>query len=125
MKARADSLPSGATLTVPSGDLKPGDTLGHGTWSPPALNATKLEIAMPSLAARLLRDRRVWLVVAVIAVIIAIRFFGVADFLTLDTLRGVRGTLTGWVAAMDCSRHSPMSASMCLRRRCWCPARCC
>ncbi|MDB5315613.1 MAG: hypothetical protein JWO24_1457 [Rhodospirillales bacterium] len=99
MKARADSLPSGATLTVPSGDLKPGDTLGHGTWSPPALNATKLEIAMPSLAARLLRDRRVWLVVAVIAVIIAIRFFGVADFLTLDTLRGVRGTLTGWVAA--------------------------
>lgn len=53
---------------------------------------------MPSLAMRLLKDRRIWVVAAVIAVIIAIRFSGAADFLTLDTLRAVRGTLTGWVA---------------------------
>ncbi|MES2711623.1 MAG: VTT domain-containing protein [Pseudomonadota bacterium] len=54
---------------------------------------------MPSIAARLLRDRRIWVVAAIIVLIIAIRFSGVADVLTLDTLRRVRGTLTAWVAA--------------------------
>ncbi len=54
---------------------------------------------MPSLAMRLLKDRRLWVVVAIIAVIIAIRLSGAADYLSLDTLRSARGTLTGWVAA--------------------------
>ncbi|MBR0654185.1 TVP38/TMEM64 family protein [Plastoroseomonas arctica] len=53
---------------------------------------------MPSLATRLLKDRRLWAVAAVIAVIVAIRLSGAADYLSLDTLRSVRGTLTGWVA---------------------------
>ncbi len=63
-----------------------------------AVAASPTEFAMTSLAARLLKDRRLWVVVPIIAVIIAIRQSGAAELLTLDTLRGVRGTLTAWVA---------------------------
>ena len=43
--------------------------------------------------------KRLWIGLAIIAVILAIRFTGVADLLSLDTLARYRGTLTGWVGA--------------------------
>ncbi len=46
----------------------------------------------------MIRDRRLWLAAAV-ALVLALRWAGVGDWLTLDTLRTHRGALTGWVAA--------------------------
>ena len=43
--------------------------------------------------------KRLWIGLAIIAIILAVRFTGVADLLSLDTLARYRGTLTGWVGA--------------------------
>lgn len=48
---------------------------------------------------RLLRDRRLWIVVGIVALIAALRVSGLADHLSLDTLARHRETLTGFVAA--------------------------
>jgi uncharacterized membrane protein YdjX (TVP38/TMEM64 family) len=54
--------------------------------------------AGPGRAARLLRDRRVWLAAAAIALILGLRFSGLAELLSLETLRTHRATLTAWVS---------------------------
>lgn len=46
----------------------------------------------------LLMDRRVWLALAAIALFLIIRQTGLASYLSLETLRTHRGTLTAWVA---------------------------
>lgn len=43
-------------------------------------------------------SRRIWIAVAIVAVVVAVRFTGVADLLSLDTLARHRAALTGWVA---------------------------
>ncbi|WP_291297124.1 TVP38/TMEM64 family protein [Elioraea sp.] len=48
---------------------------------------------------RILRDRRLWIVLGIIAVIAGLRASGLADHLSLDTLARHRETLTGFVAA--------------------------
>ena len=48
---------------------------------------------------KLLRDRRLWLVLAVIAVILGLRAAGLGALLSLDTLARHREALTGFVAA--------------------------
>ncbi|AVO47238.1 TVP38/TMEM64 family protein [Phreatobacter cathodiphilus] len=47
----------------------------------------------------LMTDRRVWIALAAVAVLVGLRWSGVADYLSLETLRAHRGTLTAWVAA--------------------------
>jgi uncharacterized membrane protein YdjX (TVP38/TMEM64 family) len=51
----------------------------------------------PALA-RLLGDRRFWLALAAIALIVAVRASGLGDLLSLETLRAYRAVLAGWVA---------------------------
>jgi uncharacterized membrane protein YdjX (TVP38/TMEM64 family) len=46
---------------------------------------------------RLIRDRRLWLALAVLAAFAALRATGLADLLSLDTLRTHRTALTEWV----------------------------
>ena len=46
---------------------------------------------------RILSDRRVWLVLAAVAAFLAVRQTGLASYLSLDTLKTHRETLTGWV----------------------------
>ncbi len=48
--------------------------------------------------ARILTDRRLWLLLAAAALFIAIRQTGLASYLSLDTLKTHRGALTAWVA---------------------------
>lgn len=48
---------------------------------------------------RLLTDRRIWLALAALALILIVRQTGVASYLSLDTLRTHRVTLTSWVEA--------------------------
>lgn len=48
---------------------------------------------------RLLRDRRVWIGLAVVALILALRFTGLGDLLSLETLARHREALAGFVAA--------------------------
>ena len=43
--------------------------------------------------------KRVWIGLGLVAIVLAIRFTGVADLLSLDTLARHRAALTGWVAA--------------------------
>lgn len=47
----------------------------------------------------LLLDRRLWAVLAIACVLAGLRWSGLADYLSLETLRNHRGTLQGWVAA--------------------------
>ncbi|WP_431283465.1 TVP38/TMEM64 family protein [Humitalea sp. 24SJ18S-53] len=47
----------------------------------------------------MIRDRRLWLAVAVVAIVLALRAAGAGDWLSLDTLRTHRAALTAWVAA--------------------------
>lgn len=51
------------------------------------------------MMARLLTDRRLWLALAALALILIVRQTGVASYLSLDTLRTHRVTLTNWVEA--------------------------
>ncbi|MGQ3356585.1 MAG: TVP38/TMEM64 family protein [Phreatobacter sp.] len=44
-------------------------------------------------------DRRVWIALAAVVVLVGLRWSGVADYLSLETLRTHRGTLAAWVAA--------------------------
>lgn len=46
---------------------------------------------------RILSDRRVWLALAAVAAFLAVRQTGLASYLSLDTLKTHRETLTGWV----------------------------
>jgi uncharacterized membrane protein YdjX (TVP38/TMEM64 family) len=46
----------------------------------------------------LLTDRRVWLVLAAVVLFLIVRQTGLASYLSLETLRMHRGTLTAWVA---------------------------
>jgi uncharacterized membrane protein YdjX (TVP38/TMEM64 family) len=48
---------------------------------------------------RWLRDRRLWLGVAVVALLLALRFTALGEFLSLETLARHRGALSGFVAA--------------------------
>lgn len=43
--------------------------------------------------------KRVWIGLGLVAIVLAIRFTGLADLLSLDTLSRHRAALTGWVAA--------------------------
>ncbi|MBC7430741.1 MAG: TVP38/TMEM64 family protein [Rubritepida sp.] len=43
--------------------------------------------------------KRVWIGLGLVAIVLAIRFTGLADLLSLDTLARHRAALTGWVAA--------------------------
>ena len=43
--------------------------------------------------------KRVWIGLAILAAVLAVRFTGVSDLLSLDTLARHRATLTGWVGA--------------------------
>ncbi|PZW43042.1 putative membrane protein YdjX (TVP38/TMEM64 family) [Humitalea rosea] len=52
----------------------------------------------PSRGARLLRDRRLWIAVAVVAVLLGLRATGLGDILSLETLRTHRAWLSGLVA---------------------------
>ena len=45
-----------------------------------------------------LKDRRLWLALAAILAVALLRWFGVTDHLSLDTLKTHRGTLSAWVA---------------------------
>jgi uncharacterized membrane protein YdjX (TVP38/TMEM64 family) len=45
-----------------------------------------------------LKDRRLWLLLAALALFLVVRQTGLASYLSLDTLRLHRGTLTAWVA---------------------------
>lgn len=47
---------------------------------------------------RLLQDKRVWIGVAVVALLVALRFTGLGELLSLETLARHRGALTGFVA---------------------------
>ncbi len=51
------------------------------------------------MIARMLRDKRLWLLLAAAALILALRATGLGDLLSLETLRTHRATLTAWVAA--------------------------
>lgn len=51
------------------------------------------------MAARWLRDKRVWIVFALVAAILALRLAGFEQWLTLETLRTHRAALTAWVDA--------------------------
>ncbi len=55
----------------------------------------------------IIRDRRVWMGIAIIAVIAGLHLSGVGEFLSLDTLRAYRKTLTGLV-----EQHSIASAAI-------------
>jgi uncharacterized membrane protein YdjX (TVP38/TMEM64 family) len=46
-----------------------------------------------------MKDRRIWIALAAVALLLALRFTGLGDLLSLDTLARHRATLTGWVAA--------------------------
>lgn len=46
----------------------------------------------------MLKDRRVWILVGVAALFLAVRWSGLAAYLSLDTLRAHRGELTAWVS---------------------------
>ncbi|WP_191086298.1 TVP38/TMEM64 family protein [Roseococcus microcysteis] len=46
----------------------------------------------------MLRDRRLWLALAAVALVLALRFTGLGDFLSLETLARHRATLSGFVA---------------------------
>jgi uncharacterized membrane protein YdjX (TVP38/TMEM64 family) len=46
----------------------------------------------------LLKDRRLWLVLAAAALFLIVRQTGLANYLSLETLRTHRGALTGWVS---------------------------
>lgn len=46
----------------------------------------------------ILKDRRLWLVVAAIAAFVLMRWSGLSSYLSLETLKTHRGTLTGWVS---------------------------
>jgi uncharacterized membrane protein YdjX (TVP38/TMEM64 family) len=48
---------------------------------------------------RLLQDRRVWIAAGVVALLAALRFTGIGDLLSLDTLARHRDSLAGFVAA--------------------------
>lgn len=48
---------------------------------------------------RILSDRRLWLVLAAITLFVVIRQTGLGSYLSLDTLKTHRETLTGWVEA--------------------------
>ena len=48
---------------------------------------------------RRLRDRRLWLVLAAVALVALARMTGLADLLSLDTLRIHRAAMTAWVSA--------------------------
>lgn len=48
---------------------------------------------------RLLRDKRLWLLAGVIAIVLALRASGLAGLLSIETLRIHRAALTGWVEA--------------------------
>lgn len=48
---------------------------------------------------RLLRDRRVWIALGAVALVLAARFAGLGDLLSLETLSRYRESLTGFVAA--------------------------
>ena len=43
--------------------------------------------------------KRLWIVLAIVAIVLALRFGGVADVLSLDTLARHRAALTAWVGA--------------------------
>lgn len=47
---------------------------------------------------RILTDRRLWLLLAAVALFLAVRQTGLASYLSLDTLKTHRETLTAWVA---------------------------
>ena len=47
----------------------------------------------------LLKDRRVWLALAAAALFVIVRQTGLGEYLSLETLRTHRGTLTNWVAS--------------------------
>lgn len=47
---------------------------------------------------RWLRDKRLWLALAAVALVLALRFTGLGEFLSLETLARHRATLTGFVA---------------------------
>jgi uncharacterized membrane protein YdjX (TVP38/TMEM64 family) len=46
----------------------------------------------------ILRDRRLWIVLAAIALFLIVRQTGLASYLSLETLRTHRGALTSWVS---------------------------
>lgn len=46
----------------------------------------------------ILKDRRLWLVLAAVALFLAVRQTGLASYLSLDTLKTHREALTGWVS---------------------------
>ncbi|HYF08484.1 MAG TPA: VTT domain-containing protein, partial [Acetobacteraceae bacterium] len=48
---------------------------------------------------RLLRDKRLWLALGAVALILAIRATGLGELLSLETLRTHRAALTAWVGA--------------------------
>lgn len=45
----------------------------------------------------ILKDRRLWLVLAALAAFVLMRWSGLSSYLSLETLKTHRGTLTGWV----------------------------
>jgi uncharacterized membrane protein YdjX (TVP38/TMEM64 family) len=47
----------------------------------------------------LLKDRRVWLGLAAVAVVLGLRLTGIGEHLSIERLREHRGTLTAWVGA--------------------------
>jgi uncharacterized membrane protein YdjX (TVP38/TMEM64 family) len=53
---------------------------------------------VPSLT-KLFLDRRLWLMLAALAAFIALKWSGLTDYLSLDTLKAHRETLTVWVSA--------------------------
>lgn len=48
--------------------------------------------------ATILKDRRLWLLVAALCLVVGARWSGLGDYLSIDTLRTHRGALTAWVA---------------------------
>lgn len=48
---------------------------------------------------RWLRDRRLWVLLGAVALVLGLRAAGLGEVFSLDTLRTHRATLTGWVAA--------------------------
>lgn len=47
---------------------------------------------------RVLRDKRLWLALAVVGVVVVLRFTGLGEFLSVETLARHRATLSGFVA---------------------------
>ncbi|MEI8145930.1 MAG: VTT domain-containing protein [Alphaproteobacteria bacterium] len=47
----------------------------------------------------LLADRRIWIALAIVLLLVAVRASGLADVLSLETLRAHRATLSTWVGA--------------------------